>query len=600
MSFAYRCLSAQKEERNMPRTTEIAQPDPSDSRSIIECISELEASSSRCPSASTSSYNFQPHRRVATGQIEPLYCSQLDYSRPCPREPPAFGLYPSSAQLNYQSSSTHNSCGTALPNHPQSYPSIPFPPSPGPPNIVAVPRKPPYHSILFRKKKALYKKRLRQSQSQSSVSQSTENPARIAITLAPPDLTVRSMDQRPGARLSGELSLELWPHDAAQQHTANSGQHQPSPGQPTQLRNPGKTLLEAPPMRPQRATTDPDQWTFLAPLVHPRTSDEPSLHSNFEAPLPTLFQQQTGNTSYPETAHSGNDLLLPPSGVDESFPAQYSWETFIRDELERRVTLEQENQTPSMTAIDPYPGSNLYPGVMTAPTANVQLHNHAQAVNLMDRATAPSTMPQSSMSQGTLAGSSFPSLPSVPATQQRRNHTEAFTMENRRRSRPLEYPNTRRRIQSEAQQGSSAPLNANLNRQQSANDPSRPLAVAQESNRPSNAAMRYATLQRAALLERRATGTHPRRTEAARETMSKGLDNQNDGRPSPKESSEMKVDFECQICLSQVVDTVIIPCGHAILCRWCAEQYIPTNPASPTRPLGGSPNRLWQYRIFTP
>jgi hypothetical protein len=25
--------------------------------------------------------------------------------------------------------------------------------------------------------------------------------------------------------------------------------------------------------------------------------------------------------------------------------------------------------------------------------------------------------------------------------------------------------------------------------------------------------------------------------------------------------------------MSQLVDTVLIPCGHAILCRWCAEQH---------------------------
>jgi hypothetical protein len=56
----------------------------------------------------------------------------------------------------------------------------------------------------------------------------------------------------------------------------------------------------------------------------------------------------------------------------------------------------------------------------------------------------------------------------------------------------------------------------------------------------------------------------------------KGLDDTTDGRPEPKEDKELTVNLECKICMSQLVDTVIIPCGHAILCRWCAEQHMPS------------------------
>ncbi|KAB8075936.1 hypothetical protein BDV29DRAFT_155177 [Aspergillus leporis] len=54
---------------------------------------------------------------------------------------------------------------------------------------------------------------------------------------------------------------------------------------------------------------------------------------------------------------------------------------------------------------------------------------------------------------------------------------------------------------------------------------------------------------------------------------SRGLDDQKDGRPEPKEDKDLTVNLECKICMSQLVDTVLIPCGHAILCRWCAEQH---------------------------
>jgi antibiotic biosynthesis monooxygenase (ABM) superfamily enzyme len=62
------------------------------------------------------------------------------------------------------------------------------------------------------------------------------------------------------------------------------------------------------------------------------------------------------------------------------------------------------------------------------------------------------------------------------------------------------------------------------------------------------------------------------------------LDNQNDGRPEPKEAEEMTVILECKVCLSQIVDTVLIPCGHAVLCRWCANQHMPSSRADHTRP----------------
>lgn len=67
---------------------------------------------------------------------------------------------------------------------------------------------------------------------------------------------------------------------------------------------------------------------------------------------------------------------------------------------------------------------------------------------------------------------------------------------------------------------------------------------------------------------------------------SKGLDNMNDGRPEPKETEEMMVNLECKACFSQLVDTVVLPCGHAILCRWCADQHMPSSRADKTRPKG--------------
>ncbi|KAB8236047.1 hypothetical protein BDV23DRAFT_168093 [Aspergillus alliaceus] len=66
---------------------------------------------------------------------------------------------------------------------------------------------------------------------------------------------------------------------------------------------------------------------------------------------------------------------------------------------------------------------------------------------------------------------------------------------------------------------------------------------------------------------------HHRRQQEEAASHCKGLDDQKDGRPEPKDDEELNVNLECKICMSQLVDTVLIPCGHAILCRWCAEQH---------------------------
>ncbi|KAL2868201.1 C3HC4 finger protein [Aspergillus lucknowensis] len=55
----------------------------------------------------------------------------------------------------------------------------------------------------------------------------------------------------------------------------------------------------------------------------------------------------------------------------------------------------------------------------------------------------------------------------------------------------------------------------------------------------------------------------------------KGLDVPQEDRPEPKETEELTVNMECKVCMAQLIDTVLLPCGHAILCRWCADQQFP-------------------------
>jgi hypothetical protein len=52
------------------------------------------------------------------------------------------------------------------------------------------------------------------------------------------------------------------------------------------------------------------------------------------------------------------------------------------------------------------------------------------------------------------------------------------------------------------------------------------------------------------------------------------LDNQ-PGRPPPMSEEEMTIKAECQVCYQQLANIALLPCGHMVLCQWCADVVIP-------------------------
>ncbi|OCK82680.1 hypothetical protein K432DRAFT_323819 [Lepidopterella palustris CBS 459.81] len=70
----------------------------------------------------------------------------------------------------------------------------------------------------------------------------------------------------------------------------------------------------------------------------------------------------------------------------------------------------------------------------------------------------------------------------------------------------------------------------------------------------------------------------PNRRLPADETTSipaNGLDG--DARPAPRTDEDMMVKLECKICYSQLADTACLPCGHMVMCHWCADIAIPVH-----------------------
>lgn len=64
------------------------------------------------------------------------------------------------------------------------------------------------------------------------------------------------------------------------------------------------------------------------------------------------------------------------------------------------------------------------------------------------------------------------------------------------------------------------------------------------------------------------------------------LDSQPD-RPAPKSEEEMTKVLACQVCYQQIADIAVLPCGHMVMCQWCADVVVPIRhghiPARPTK-----------------
>lgn len=62
------------------------------------------------------------------------------------------------------------------------------------------------------------------------------------------------------------------------------------------------------------------------------------------------------------------------------------------------------------------------------------------------------------------------------------------------------------------------------------------------------------------------------------------LDDETVDRPAPLNEDEMIVKLGCRICLQQKADVCVLPCGHLVMCSWCANIAVPTKKEDQTQP----------------
>lgn len=56
-------------------------------------------------------------------------------------------------------------------------------------------------------------------------------------------------------------------------------------------------------------------------------------------------------------------------------------------------------------------------------------------------------------------------------------------------------------------------------------------------------------------------------------------------RPPPLTEQEMTIKIACKICLQQLSDTAVLPCGHMIMCSHCAAIAVPSRSDDVTQPI---------------
>jgi hypothetical protein len=52
------------------------------------------------------------------------------------------------------------------------------------------------------------------------------------------------------------------------------------------------------------------------------------------------------------------------------------------------------------------------------------------------------------------------------------------------------------------------------------------------------------------------------------------------GRPPALNDAEMTMIVACQVCYSQIADIAVLPCGHMVMCQWCADVVCPVKHAN--------------------
>lgn len=55
-------------------------------------------------------------------------------------------------------------------------------------------------------------------------------------------------------------------------------------------------------------------------------------------------------------------------------------------------------------------------------------------------------------------------------------------------------------------------------------------------------------------------------------------------RPPPMDPESMMLDMACSVCKEHLIDTVVLPCGHAVMCNWCADLHVPGRKADKSIP----------------
>ncbi|ORX94291.1 hypothetical protein BCR34DRAFT_677681 [Clohesyomyces aquaticus] len=252
---------------------------------------------------------------------------------------------------------------------------------------------------------------------------------------------------------------------------------------------------------------------------------------DYQSPISTLYTRAFDRYQRAENLRASGQTLVPPSITDltpqerREIEQQLLWTTMAesREGLPRAPDLDSDSNTP-VRSITPYPGTreefweNLVADWQRLGNTDTNTDTPpATAAAQNTAATTATAAPSLDLGNGPIRSSSSPA-----ELQPALDHLSAEITRLRRASRAV----------------------AQLRQ-----------AISPTQNQP------------------RPQNPHPEAGNPSPEPEPH-LDNQ-PHRPAPLSDGEMTKTLACQVCYCQLANIALLPCGHMVMCEWCAEVVVP-------------------------
>lgn len=301
---------------------------------------------------------------------------------------------------------------------------------------------------------------------------------------------------------------------------------------------------------------------------------------DYESPLSTMFNRANARYRQAEERRATDDVFPPPRETLDRLSAQERREVeeqLLWGVMRESATHHELESEGDVWSYAPRQGQNeardLTDAIRTPDLSRSDDTNRRAARLFYEAVLTPSTTAGPSQPLTSTAPSTARSREAVALQEQIREY-ERLT----RRARILESANwtSPRPDPSHPDNGDATPASASNN-----TSPTPGMSQIQTSIQQISSELQRLRLASEAITSARHS-MNSRFVQPERPVQT--LDNQ-PNRPPPLTDEEMTKTLACQVCYQQLADTAVLPCGHMVMCQWCADVVIPVKHSHlPIRP----------------